>query len=118
MNTSHLVAATTCALALGAETAQASCVPSTEQDFRQRADAAFVGRVLSVRSSDGSAKFRVHRVIRGRLERGDSIRVVTRPYRSSVTINWNPEVGQRWRVYADRLGRRWLTNDCMGTRRT
>ena len=117
MQKSHLVAATACALALGAETAQASCVPSTEQEFRQRADAAFVGRVLSVRSSDGSARFRVRRVIKGRLERGDRIRVIPRPHPSSVTINWNPRVGQRWRVYADRPGRRWLTNDCMGTRR-
>ena len=117
MKTHVLVITTAALLVVGAEAAQASCVPSTEKDFRKRADAIFVGRVLTVNSEDGSARFRIRRVIKGGLEKGSKIRVVPRPYPSSVTIDWNPKVGERWRVYVDRPGRRWITNDCMGTRR-
>ena len=105
-------------IGVGAPAAHASCVPSSEGEYRKRADAIFVGRVLAIRESDGRAKFRVRRVLKGALTKGTVIRVFARPYPSSVTMNWSPELGERWRVYVDRPGRRWITNDCMGTRRT
>jgi hypothetical protein len=99
--------------------AHASCIPSTERDYVKRADAIFVGRVLSVRSRDGRATFRVLRVKKGRsrITTGSLVRVYPWPYRSSVTLNWKPRRGQRWRVYVQRKGHRWITSDCLGTRR-
>ena len=97
--------------------AQASCIRSTERQDLRRADAVFVGRVLSVRAGDGSAVFRVRRVVKGRVIRGSRVRVHATPYPSSITIGWSPKAGQRWRVYADRRNGRWETDDCMGTRR-
>ena len=80
-------------------------------------DAVFTGRVLSVGASGARATFRVLRVRKGRLVRGDTVRVRAEPFPSSITFGWNPKVGQRWRVYTKRERRRWYTNDCMGTRR-
>ena len=97
--------------------AQASCIPSDERQDLRRADAVFVGRVLSVRESDGSAMFRVRRVVKGRVTRGSRVRVYATPYPSSITIGWAPAAGQRWRLYVDRRDGRWETDDCMGTRR-
>ena len=97
--------------------AEASCVRSDERQDLRRADAVFVGRVLSVRESDGSAVFRVRRVVKGRATRGSRVRVHATPYPSSVTIGWAPRAGQRWRIYAARRDGRWETDDCMGTRR-
>lgn len=77
----------------------------------------FVGRVLSSRTEDGAARFRVLRVRKGPVRKGSAVRVRPRPYPSSITIDWRPRPGQRWRIYADRDGRRWITNDCMGTHR-
>jgi hypothetical protein len=117
--TMRLILATSCGLALAGTPAQASCIPATERDQLRRADAVFVGRVLSVRRSDGRATFRVLSVRKGRrrIHRGSAVRVYGEPYPSSVTIGWPPRVGERWKVYVDRRGRRWTTNDCMGTRR-
>ncbi len=105
-------------LAFAVPTAQASCAPSTTRQKVQRADAVFVGRFLTVSANGASATFRVLSVRKGGVRRGSVVRVSARPYPSSVTIDWKPRAGQRWRVYADRDGRRWVTNDCMGTRRT
>ena len=107
---------TVAALAFAAP-AQASCVPFTEKQRRHRSDAVFVGRVLSVSSSGASARFRVLRARKGPLREGTSVRVVATPYPSSTTIDWRPRSGQRWRVYAQRRGDRWRTDDCLGTRR-
>jgi hypothetical protein len=96
--------------------AEASCVPAAERQHVRRADAVFTGRVLAVRS-DGRATFRVLSVRKGPVERGAAVRVRATPYPSSITLGWEPRVGQRWRIYADRQGGRWTTNDCMGTRR-
>ena len=110
-----------CALAAGAllaaAPADASCVPATPAEQLRRADAVFRGQVVSVGSSGASARFRVLSVRKGAIKRGGVVRVVANPYPSSVTIGWQPRVGQRWRVYVDRRGGRWLTNDCRGTRR-
>ena len=95
--------------------AHASCIRSSEREYVARADAVFVGRVLS--ASRGTARFRVLSVRKGRIKRGSSVRVYARPYPSSVTLDWSPRPGQRWRVYVAREGRRWITNDCQGTRR-
>ncbi len=104
-------------LAVAVPAAQASCAPSTARQKVQRADAVFVGRVLAVSANGASAKFRVLSVRKGAVRTRSVVRVSARPYPSSVTIDWRPRAGQRWRVYADRDGRRWVTNDCMGTRR-
>lgn len=111
------IALTTCVLAFAVAPAEASCLPSSAQQRQQRADAVFVGRVLSVSANGASASFRVLSVRKGNVRRGASVRVYARPYPSSVTIGWQPRAAQRWRVYVDRSGRRWVTNDCMGTRR-
>jgi hypothetical protein len=115
----RLVLCTVCVMALVATPARASCIPSTERDHLKRAEAVFAGRVLSVRSSDGRATFRVISVRKGgaRIHRGSSVRVYPWPYPSSVTINWKPRRGQRWRVYVQRKGQRWVTSDCLGSRR-
>ena len=115
--TTRAIALTTCVLAFAVAPAEASCVPSSAQQRLQRADAVFVGRVLTVSANGASASFRVLSVRKGNVRRGASVRVHARPYASSVTIGWQPRAGQRWRVYVDRSGRRWVTNDCMGTRR-
>lgn len=99
-------------------TARASCVPSTESQLLKRADAVFVGVVISARSSDDSAAFRILRVRKGRLRRGAITRVYPIPRLSSVTIGWSPQTGQRWRLYVVRKNGRWITNDCAGTRRS
>ena len=115
----RLILITVCAVGALAPPAQASCIPSTESENVARADAVFVGRVLSVRSSDGRATFRVLRVRKGshRIHKGDAVRVVPEFYPSSVTMNWTPKRGQLWRVYVQRRSGRWVTNDCLGTRR-
>ena len=118
MKTRLMVVSCAALIAVGAEAAQASCVPSTDKDSRARAGAAFVGRVLSVNSETGAAKFRIRRVIKGSLQKGAKIRVVPWPHPSSITLEWDPEVGERWRVYTVKRGRRWITSDCMGTRQT
>lgn len=79
-------------------------------------DAVFTGRVVSVSADGARARFRVLKVRKGRVVRGDIVRVRAKPFPSSVTIGWNPKAGQRWRVYAERE-RGWHTNDCLGTRR-
>jgi len=104
-------------LAVAGAPAQASCLPSTYKQRLGRADAVFVGRVLSVAADGVSAKFRVLSVRKGRLRQGSTVRVIAETYPSSITIDWRPRAGQRWRIYADRTGRRWITNDCMGSRR-
>jgi len=96
--------------------ALASCVPSKERDYLKRADVVFVGRVLSLRTRDARATFRVITVRKGHLG-GATVSVYPTPYPSSVTLNWSPRPGQRWRVYVQRHGQRWITNDCLGTRR-
>jgi hypothetical protein len=106
-----------CVTGLVAAPAHASCIPSTERDYLQRAGAVFVGKALSVRSSDARATFRVLRVRKGHIKRGAAVAVYPTPYPSSVTIDWSPRPGQHWRVYVQRAGRRWITNDCLGTRR-
>jgi len=106
-----------CVLGAVASPAEASCIRSTERERVSRADAVFTGRVLSVSSSGRTATFRVLSVRKGRVRKGASVRVSAEPFPSSVTIDWNPRRGQRWRVYTDRKGTRWITNDCMGTRR-
>lgn len=105
------------ALALAAAPAGASCVPSTEAERFGRADAVLVGRVVSVSVDRASARFRVVRVRKGSVRKGAVVRVTAEPYPSSTTIDWRPRRGQRWRVYAERRGGRWITNDCLGTRR-
>ena len=100
-----------------AGTAGASCVPSTAAERLARADAVFVGRVVSVNTEAGTARFYVLRVRKGRLRRGDRPRVHATPFRSSVTIGWTPRRGERWRIYARRDAGRWTTNDCLGSRR-
>jgi hypothetical protein len=106
-----------CVTGLVAAPAQASCIPSTERDYLQRSRVVFVGKVLSVRSSDARATFRVLRVRKGQIRRNATVAVYPTPYPSSVTLNWSPRPGQHWRVYVQRAGRRWITNDCLGTRR-
>jgi hypothetical protein len=106
-----------CATGLLAAPAQASCLPSTERDNVNRADAVFTGRVLTVNQDAGTAEFRVLSVRKGSVRNRSVVRVYARPYPSSVTIDWAPKPGQRWRVYLQRHGRRWVTNDCLGTRR-
>jgi hypothetical protein len=113
----RLVCVTTCLLVVAPAPARASCIPSSSSQRLQRADAVFMGRVLSVSARGDSASFRVLSVRKGRVRKGASIRVTVEPYPSSVTLGWSPRRGQRWRVYTDRNGRRWVTNDCMGTRR-
>lgn len=117
--TRRIALSTALAIALTAAPARASCIPSTERDYLKRADAIFVGRVLSVRASDGRATFRVISVRKGspRIRKGSSLRVYPTPHPSSVTINWQPRRGQRWRVNVQRKGNRWTTSDCLGTRR-
>ena len=115
--TSCIALAITGATVLTPPLAQASCLRSTDREDLKRADAAFVGRVLTVNASEGSARFRVLSVHKGHIRRGSAVRVYARPYPSSVTIDWSPKPGQRWRVYVSRNGRRWVTNDCQGTRR-
>jgi hypothetical protein len=106
-----------CGTGLVAAPASASCIPSTERDYLQRSHVVFVGKVVSVRSSDARANFRVLRVLKGQIRRGARVAVSPTPYPSSVTIDWAPRLGQHWRVYVQRAGRRWITNDCLGTRR-
>ena len=115
--TARLIVLTSCALAASAAPAQASCIPSTASQDLKRADAVFVGRVLSVSANGDSARFRVLSVRKGAVRKRRSVRVEAEYYPSSVTIGWRPKVGQRWWVYVRRSGRRWLTTDCMGTRR-
>ncbi len=103
--------------AVTAAPAAASCVASSDAERLHRADAVFVGIVLGVRPSDGSATFRITRVEKGRLLRGAVTRVLPVPFRSSVTIGWTPERGQRWKLYVTRSSGRWTTNDCQGSRR-
>ncbi len=105
------------ALALAAPPAQASCVPFTDSERVARADAVFVGRVLGVSANGARASFRVLSVRKGSVRRRSVVRVTARPYPSSVTLRWKPRAGQRWRVFAGRDGRRWVTDDCAGTRR-
>jgi hypothetical protein len=106
-----------CVTGLVAAPASASCIPSTEREYLQRSHVVFVGKVVSVRSSDARATFRVLRVVKGHLRRGATVAVSPWIYPSSITINWAPRPGQHWRVYVQRAGRRWFTNDCLGTRR-
>lgn len=113
----RLVFVTACVLVVAPAPALASCIPSSSKQRLERADAVFAGRVLSVSARGDSASFRVLSVRKGRLRKGASIRVTVEPYPSSITLGWSPRRGQRWRVYADRNGRRLVTNDCMGTRR-
>ncbi len=113
----HLLCLTTVAVAVCAAPAQASCLRLSEREQVRRADAVFVGRVLSVRQRDGSATFRVLSVRKGRVHKDRSVRVFARPYPSSITIDWRPRIHQRWRIYAHRTSRGSITNDCMGTRR-
>jgi hypothetical protein len=98
--------------------ASASCVPLTEKERVRVSDAVFTARVLSVGASGARATFRVLKMRKGRLTRGDTIRVRAEPFPSSITFGWNPKAGQRWRVYAQRGRGRWHTNDCLGTRRS
>ena len=113
----RLLFATTCLLVVSSAPAAASCIPSTPKQRLQRADAVFVGRVLTVNARGNSATFRVLSVRKGSVRQGASVRVTAEPYPSSITIAWSPRRGQRWRVFAERNGKRWVTNDCMGTRR-
>ena len=115
----RLILTSLLAFAALAPAAPASCIPSTERQNVARADAVFVGRVLSFRSSDGRATFRVLRVRKGsrRISKGDTVRVVPDFYPSSITLDWAPKRGERWRVYVQRRKARWITNDCLGTRR-
>ena len=113
-----VAAAMTCASGLLGSPAQASCVPASLRDDMGRADAVFVGRVLSVSESGGSARFRVLRVAKGNLAPRAAVRVFARPFPSSVTLNWSPKPGERWRVYIQRKAGRWVTHDCQGTRRS
>lgn len=113
----HAAVLLTCAMGILAASAHASCVRSTERENLDRAGAVFVGRVVSVDQGGGAAVFRVQSVRKGSLKRDARVRVYARPYPSSVTISWAPKPGQRWRVYVQRHGSRWVTNDCMGTRR-
>jgi hypothetical protein len=115
--TGRVVLLATCMMGLVAAPASASCIPSTERDYLQRSHAVFVGKVVSVRSGDARANFRVLRVVKGQLRRGARVAVSPWLYPSSITINWAPRLGQHWRVYVQRAGRRWITNDCLGTRR-
>lgn len=104
-------------LAVAGAPAHASCVPSTYKQRLGRADAVFVGRVLSVSANGASAKFRVLSVTKGPLHKGSTVLVLAKTYPSSITIDWKPRAGQRWRIYAARAGLRWITNDCMGSHR-
>ena len=115
--TRRLILTTVLATAVIAPPAEASCFPLTENERIRMSDTVFTGRVLSVGASGARATFRVLRVRKGRLARGETIRVRAAPFPSSVTLRWNPKVGQRWRVYAERKRGRWYTNDCLGTRR-
>ena len=113
-----LLGVTALALAFAAAPADASCIAMTERQRLSRADAVFVGRVVSVSADRASARFRVLRVRKGSIREGGLVRVTAEPYPSSTTIDWRPRRGQRWRVYAERRGSRWTTDDCLGTRRT
>ena len=62
------VFASAAALMILAQPAQASCVPSTEREHLARAAAVFVGRVTSVNATDGSARFKVLSVRKGRIK--------------------------------------------------
>lgn len=97
--------------------AQASCIRSTERENIARADAVFTGRVVSGSPQRARAVFEVLRVRKGRISPGTRVRVYADPFPSSITINWAPRPGQRWRVYVQRKGSRWVTSDCLGTRR-
>lgn len=100
-----------------ASPARASCVPAQQRHDFARADAVFVGRVVSVSANGASAVFRVLRVAKGGLHHHATVSVFADPFPSSVTLTWSPKRGQRWRVYAQRAHDRWVTNDCQGTRR-
>lgn len=115
--TIRILLLTGAALAAAAAPAQASCVPMTQAERERLADAVFTGRVVSVSANGASARFRVLRVSKGIIRKGAVVRVAAEPYPSSVTMRWNPRPGQRWRVGAQRRGTRWVTSDCLGTRR-
>ena len=97
--------------------ARASCIPLTERQRLERADAVFVGRVVWVSDSGASARFRILHVRKGRLRTRSLVKVLAVPFPASTTIGWGPRRGQRWRVYAERRATRWTTDDCLGTRR-
>lgn len=118
MTTNIAVAAALVATGLAAAPASASCIPASQSEREALADAVFIGRVLSVDSDRAKARFRVLGVRKGAIAKGSAVKVLARPLRSSVTTNWSPAVGERWRVAVQRKNGRWLTNDCLGTRRT
>ena len=115
--TRRLLFTTVLATVVLAPPANASCVRLTETEAVRMSDAVFTGRVVSVSANGARATFRVLRVRKGPVARGDTVRVRAEPYPSSITLAWKPKVGQRWRVYAERERGRWYTNDCLGTRR-
>ena len=116
--TTKLIIATLTAAGLVAGPASASCAITTQAERDALADAVFVGRVLSVDEEKGAARFRILAVRKGELRKGTTIRVLARPLRSSVTAAWSPREGERWRVAVQDKRDRWVTNDCLGTRRT
>ena len=115
--TRRLIFTTVLATAVLAPPASASCARLTESERIRMSDAVFTGRVMSVSANGARATFRVIRARKGRVARGETVRVRAEPFPSSITFGWNPKVGQRWRVYAQRERGRWNTNDCLGTRR-
>lgn len=116
--TTKLITATLAAAGLVSGSASASCVAATQAERDSLADAVFVGRVLSVNEDRGTARFQILAVRKGDLAKDATVRVLARPLRSSVTTGWTPEAGERWRVAVQRKRERWVTNDCLGTRRT
>lgn len=89
--------------------ASASCVASSEREQFGRADAVFVGGVVSVSANHASARFSVRRVRKGDVRKGSILRVSADPYPSSITIAWRPRRGQLWWLYAEHRGNRWTT---------
>jgi hypothetical protein len=107
---------------LGAQAAEASCVPSTGAQQRARATVMFDGVALEGATATGIQRFRVLRYLKGRGPR--VVRVATGNIRradgtgSVTSVSVIAARGQRWRIYARGSAWRVLqTNICDGSRR-
>ena len=111
------------AVAIGvawAGAAQASCLPSTPEQQRQRADVIFLGAAIEGPMPTGVQRFRVARYEKGSGPREVSVAtgVIRRADGSGSTTSVSIEAvpGQTWRVFARRAAKGVLeTNQCDGT---
>jgi hypothetical protein len=121
----HAISALSAAAVLGLTwptAAQASCVPSSPEQQRQRADVIFVGVALQGPTAMGVQRFRVGRYLKGTGpgEVGVATGVIRRPDGSGETTSVSVEAaaGERWRIYgAMGANGRLETNQCAGSSR-